>query len=328
MYEQIRENIFRIEVLLPRNPLRALNSYLIKGKERNLLIDTGFNREECRLAMDRAMEKLGFSMHDTDIFITHCHTDHAGLAGYLAKPETLIYTGDYTADETQDYNNFISYFDQLIIQGGLDEMGLTQDPNTHPGYRYRSDPIDNRNIIRVQDNMMIKVGDYQLRCILTTGHAPDHFCLYEENHRFLFSGDHILGTITPNNTIWGSPWEIEVDYLGEYLKSLAKIEGLDIELTYPGHRGLILDCYKRIEELKEHHGRRLNNVLDILGHDSMTGAQVASQMHWDLDLKEWDDFPVAQKIFATGEALSHLSHLVCRDILKKELRDGVVYYHI
>jgi len=36
-----------IEVVLPNNPLKALNSYVIKGNEKSLIIDTGFNREEC-----------------------------------------------------------------------------------------------------------------------------------------------------------------------------------------------------------------------------------------------------------------------------------------
>ena len=32
--EQIKENIFRLGVTLPQNPLRELNSYLIRGGER------------------------------------------------------------------------------------------------------------------------------------------------------------------------------------------------------------------------------------------------------------------------------------------------------
>ena len=50
MYTQIEGNIFSIYVPLPGNPLRNLNSYLVKGRarERSLLIDTGFRREECR----------------------------------------------------------------------------------------------------------------------------------------------------------------------------------------------------------------------------------------------------------------------------------------
>ena len=38
----------------------------------------------------------------------------------------------------------------------------------------------------------------------------------------------------------------------------------------------------------------------------MSAFQVASQMTWDIDSESWDQFPVAQKWFATGEALAHL----------------------
>ena len=42
LVEQVANGIWRIGVELPQNPLRELNSYLIKGKEnaRDLLIDT------------------------------------------------------------------------------------------------------------------------------------------------------------------------------------------------------------------------------------------------------------------------------------------------
>lgn len=327
MHVQICENLFRIEIPLPKNPLRALNAYFLRGKDRNLLIDTGFNRPECRQAMDQAIEEIGFSMEDTDIFITHVHSDHAGLAGYLASPGTRIYTGDYTAQDIAHQHDFFTYFETMIRQGGLMEMGLTSDPTTHPGYRYRSAAIDSKQVVVVQDGTLLQVGDFNLRCVLTSGHAPDHICLYEEKRRILFSGDHILGTITPNNTIWENPWEVKTDYLEEYLQSLAKIETLEIELTLPAHREVIPNCYKRISELRAHHERRLNNILDIMANQAMTAAQVASKMDWDLDTKNWDEFPVAQKIFATGEALSHLSHLVFKGVLAKCLRDGVVYYH-
>ena len=33
-------------------------------------------------------------------------------------------------------------------------------------------------------------------------------------------------------------------------------------------------------------------------------------MHWDIRAKSWDDFPLNQKWFATGEALAHLEYLM------------------
>ena len=63
LVEQVADGIWRIGVELPQNPLRELNSYLIKGKEneRDLLIDTGFRREECREALFAGLRALGSS---------------------------------------------------------------------------------------------------------------------------------------------------------------------------------------------------------------------------------------------------------------------------
>jgi hypothetical protein len=41
----------------------------------------------------------------------------------------------------------------------------------------------------------------------------------------------------------------------------------------------------------------------------MSAYQIASLMTWDIVCESWDQFPVAQKWFATGEALSHLKYL-------------------
>lgn len=321
MTESLPPDIYRLEIPLPHNPLKALNSYLIRGKDRNLLIDTGFNQPECREAMDAGRRRLGFSTEDTDIFVTHIHGDHCGLVHYLATPRTRVFCDAYTARAfTGSASGYWSYFNQLLVQGGLE--GITHAD--HPGYRFGSQRVS--NVKQVKDGDIIAVGDYQLHCISTPGHAPDHMCLYEPERRFLFSGDHILGTITPNNTLWEQPWTASRDLLQEYLDSLTKIEKLDIRLTLPAHREMITDCRRRIQELREHHRQRLQDILEILGREKMYGAQVASKMRWDMRGRRWEQFSAAQKIFATGEALSHLTHLVLQGKLVRELAGGRVYY--
>ena len=74
----VHSDIYRLEIPLPGNPLRAVNSYVIKGGERNLIIDTGMNREECREAIDAGLRELGIDLEITDLFITHMHADHPG----------------------------------------------------------------------------------------------------------------------------------------------------------------------------------------------------------------------------------------------------------
>ena len=55
MIEELYKNIYRIGVPLKGNPLKELNSYFIRGTDGDLLIDTGFRREDCELAMRDAL---------------------------------------------------------------------------------------------------------------------------------------------------------------------------------------------------------------------------------------------------------------------------------
>ena len=80
MTERISEGLYRIPVPLPGNPLRELNSYLLTGGERAVLIDTGFRQEACRQALLAGLDELGVNRRDVDVVLTHLHSDHAGLA--------------------------------------------------------------------------------------------------------------------------------------------------------------------------------------------------------------------------------------------------------
>ncbi len=318
----IMPDIYRIEIPLPDNPLRAINSYLILGDNRNLLVDTGFNREECKNSMCCALKELNIDMETTDIFVTHMHSDHAGLVSFLCTPKTIIYMSKedgkiVSEGQTGEYWASIRKFFQI---SGLFDSGLEKDPNFHPGYRYASPKIDSMTFI--PDGHNIVVGDYNFLCIKTSGHTEGHMCLYEPQKRLLLSGDHILGKITPNIT----QWKTEGNLLEEFLKSLDKIDLLDIDLVLPGHRNTILDVHKRIAELKLHHKNRLENVLNILGPHTMNAEEVASKMQWNMSYKTWNEYPWAQRIFATGEAFSHLCHMVYNNKVEMFLNNDVVYF--
>ena len=83
---EVLPGVYRIPVPLPGNPLKELNSYVIRGKgNKNLLVDTGFRLEACRKALIDGLESLGISMEDTDILLTHLHVDHTGLAPDLIR---------------------------------------------------------------------------------------------------------------------------------------------------------------------------------------------------------------------------------------------------
>ena len=99
-----------------------------------------------------------------------------------------------------------------------------------------------------------------------------------------------------------------------------------MDLMLPGHRSLIRDPIKRIDELKTHHRRRLDEVLTILDSEPANAYGVASQMNWDIEADSWEDFPLTQKWFATGEAIAHLRYLEEKEAIRRKPESAETTY--
>ena len=326
MIEKIFDNFYRMEIPLPRSPLKAVNSYLIKGEDRFLIVDTGMNRETCRKAMDACLEELEVDLNRTDFFITHLHADHHGLIGNLATDTSRVYfsraeakaisgsektKGDRRADAMQFY-----------ISCGFPEEELKTAMENHPGYRYS--PQREVDFTLLDEGDEIQVGDYTFQCVDTPGHSPGHMCLYEPQKKLFMAGDHILIDITPNITNWS---ELE-NALKHYLASLKKVYDFEIDLVLTGHRKLITDHRQRIDELREHHRNRLDEVLAALQDGEKTAWQIAPRISWDIDYRSWEDFPPVQKWFALGEAVAHIDYLEADGKIKKRNENGRVLYSL
>jgi glyoxylase-like metal-dependent hydrolase (beta-lactamase superfamily II) len=317
MVEEISRNLFRAEIPLPRNPLKYTNSYIIKSSDRNLIIDTGFNRQECVDAMQEALDELEVDLSRTDLFVTHLHADHFGLVGSLATETSKVYFNQPDADRihaTDGWDNMIEF----ARISGFPEGMLDAALDRHPGHRYHTKRDFDMTILDEGDK--VEVGDYALTCVHTPGHTRGHMCLYEADKRTFFSGDHILIDITPNIQLWS---ETE-NPLEQYLTSLDKVSTLDIDLVLPGHRRVVHNCKERIQELKDHHRHRADEAVAILKGGALTAYEVAGRMSWDIDSESWEDFPVPQQWFATGEAIAHLKYLEDRGEIQSEKRDGKI----
>ncbi|MDD3652646.1 MAG: MBL fold metallo-hydrolase [Desulfotomaculaceae bacterium] len=326
MAEQIMHNIYRIEIPLPNNPLQTINSYIIKDKERTLVIDTGMNMEECKTAMLAGLEDIGVNLEEVDFFITHMHADHCGLVASLIKTRLpIIYCSLSAATEIAGLSK-PEYWDKAKSIGhliGFPDEELHCAINKHPGHKYS--PRGQMSFSIYKDRDTFSAGGYDFTCIETPGHTAGHMCLYETEKKLLFSGDHILADITPNISLGLS---YEKDLLAQYLKNLDRISMFDIDLVLPGHRNLSTDCKTRIHEIKNHHQLRADEVLSILGYGSQNAYQIASRMTWDMNYESWEQFPAAQKWFASGEAIAHLKYLEEKKLVFKEVREEVYYYSL
>ncbi|WP_245589085.1 MBL fold metallo-hydrolase [Desulfatirhabdium butyrativorans] len=320
--EALLPGLFRIEVPLPQSPLQTLNSYVFRGKDRHLVVDTGFNREECFQTLSTALQSLELAPEQTDFFITHLHADHYGLVSRLAHPSSRIFFSRPDAEVLETWEGF----EPMIAYAGMNgfpENELRQALDQHPGNKYGTEWIPGLSVLR--DGERIHYGEYDLFCVETPGHTLGHVCLYNPEHRFLISGDHILGDITPNIQCWsdaGNP-------LDDYFRSLEKVDRMDVDLVLPGHRSLVMDFHGRIAELRRHHEARLREIETILAGDGqMCAYDVAGKMTWDIRCDRWEDFPVAQKWFATGEAIAHLRFLERRETIRRSASNGKLRFHI
>jgi len=321
MIDEVRPGIFRMEIPLPANPLKAINSYVIKGEDRFLMIDTGMNRPECLEAMDASLKELRVDLEKTDFFITHLHADHLGLISELARPSSKVYFNFPDAEVVREDGHWEKMAEAALLNG-FPEKDLQEAIKRHPGRRYHATgPLD---LTLLKEGDPVPIGPYRFSCVETPGHTPGHLCLYEKQTRIFFSGDHILDDITPNISVWSE----RQDPLSQYLKSLDKIVPYEIDWVLPGHRTPFQNHRRRIAELKEHHEIRTEEVASILRRGSRTAYQVASEMTWDIDCETWEDFPLPQKWFAGGEAMAHLKFLQGLGRVIREQKNGRYFFRL
>ena len=291
-----------------------------------MIIDTGFNREDTKEDIMKIFKELNLKPENTILFLTHLHSDHTGLATYLEEMGLTIYASKIDGDLL---NNSVEKLDSMwqdtIQQGvwqGLEEDQL--DIEDHPGFKFR--PTAHINFIPAIPGEYIQIGEYNFEIIDLKGHTPGIVGLYEKEHKILFCGDHILGKITPNITFWGFQYG---DILGTYLESLDHVYNMDIDYLFSSHRFLVDDHRERIEELYDHHDKRLDEARKALRKSGRSTVRtVTKQLQWDIKSKNWDEFPKAQKWFAAGEAHAHLEHLRALGEVTMEEEDGVLYYSI
>ena len=207
-------------------------------------------------------------------------------------------------------------------QHGFPEAQLRNAIEQHPGYKHSSEWVPDMRMLK--DGDAIEVGAYRFECVHTPGHTVGHTCLYETQKKIFVAGDHILIDITPNIQCWSDTQ----DPLGSYLQSLDRVLVMDIDLVLPGHRRIIEDHKTRIEELKIHHHHRCDEIMRILEAGAMSAYDVASHMTWDIKCDTWEAFPIAQKWFATGEAIAHLRYLEELKRVRRKSSNGPVVFTI
>jgi glyoxylase-like metal-dependent hydrolase (beta-lactamase superfamily II) len=214
---ELRPNIFQI-----RSERPGSHVYLIKGDVKNVLIDTGVAANFPLLKDSLAEVKL--KPKDIHLIIlTHEHFDHIGASSYFYG-KSLLAAHRLAANKIQIQDEFVV-------------MGKYFDRHAQP---FRAD-------LCLLGDTVVELGNYRLRIFHTPGHCSGCICIYEPDHKLLFTGD----TVLAGGTISGV---FASGSISDYLTSLQLLSGLQVEEMYPGHGRISKkpqeDLRKAVEEAR------------------------------------------------------------------------------
>jgi len=303
-----------------------INSYLVRGDNGYLLVDSGWNTDSSFATMHNTLVKngLGFEVI-SQIFVTHVHPDHYGMAGRIKRLSGATIAmhpieRDFIEPRYVQMEELLHQTDLMLVDNGVprDEVEKLRDATV--GMEQFIDPTPPDILLRDGDS--ITTGEFTFRVIWTPGHSSGHLCLYETEKKILLSGDHILPKITPNISV--HPQSIE-NPLGRYIKSLKELRQLDVELVLPGHDQPFTQMKPRIDEIIRHHEQRNREILTAMGEEPATAYRVAREIPWG-DNSRWLDLPDFHKRMAVFETLSHLEMMAADSVITRLPGKGIIYY--
>ncbi|MFC1971223.1 MBL fold metallo-hydrolase [Chloroflexota bacterium] len=324
---EIVSGIHQLKVPIPNNPLEHLNCYLIEGKDGWLMIDTGWYTAEVFDFLQTELRNLGLTLTDVStIVITHVHPDHFGLAGRIKQvsPRTQLLIHRWESDLIESrYVKFSELRDKMSIllqRHGVPPLNLSA---------LESASMPALEFVRVTfpDHVLyggetISTGHYDLEVIWTPGHSPGHICLYEPNHQLLFSGDHILPSITSNISYHVQSGD---NPLGDYVNALHKLENLPVARVLPAHEDAFSDLRSRIDQIIIHHNKRKAEIQKVIANEPCNAWGISPQITWDTSTP-WDQLPPLHKRSAVTEVVAHLESMRWKGRVRRIVKDNSASY--
>ena len=76
------------------------------------------------------------------------------------------------------------------------------------------------------------------------------------------------------------------------------------------------------------YAHRVQEALETVRREpGLTAYEIAGRMNWSIRCRNWEDFPLTQKYFAVGEALSHLDYLMVRgQVVRRMIEEKYRYF--
>lgn len=291
---RIAEDAFEFKIPMAVNPeigeahLRYNLIYALKTADGYVLIDAGSETPQGFETFEAQLRDAGIAPRDITLIVgTHGHFDHIGMASRI-KELTGARMALHRRDATTGYvlafrPGFVPPEVDLLLEGGEELV---------PGSG--------------------------LQVVWTPGHTPGHVCIHDTKRRLLFTGDHILPTITPNVSLFPGD---EANPLANFRESQLAVKKLDVQMVHPGHEYAFPNLGRRVDEILHHHDLRNQEVLDALNDGPKTAWEVASRIRWNTG--PWEGFKPGTRRSALWETMAHIRGLAAEGlVIAKEQGSG------
>jgi glyoxylase-like metal-dependent hydrolase (beta-lactamase superfamily II) len=324
---EVDPGVYRVPLPLPHDGLRAVNVYALQTDGGLVLIDAGWGRTVDREALTTAIAGLGYDISDVRRFlVTHVHRDHYGMAVALRREYGITVSlgeGERRAIEVLGRSDHLPMSEHVsaLVRSGADELAEIvragmREIHHDPAHW---DPPDDW----LADLQRVALKDRELLVVATPGHTRGHVVFRDETAGVLFAGDHVLPHITPSIGFEAVPGELA---LGSYLASLRLVREMPDLRLLPAHGPVRASVHVRVDELIDHHGRRLDESLAVVGTSTLTGAECARALTWTRRKKAFDDLDPFNQMLAVSETVAHLELLVAQGRLSATEHEGVRRY--
>lgn len=326
MTTEVLKDVHMLEVPVGDYPdhegVRSTLVYLIKEREGFVLVDAGWSAEPAWAALQSQVKEIGIRFTDIRwLVVTHFHLDHSGLAGKvkeLSGAQLIMHPLDSLRGVVTRITEGLSEERAWLAQQGYPEGELE---------RFFGSPRPVSRIPSLAPDLLVEGGERiggegaALYILWTPGHTSGHVCVYDAKRKVLFSGDHVLPRITSNISL--SPFTTP-NPLSDYLASLEKLHHVEAQMVLPAHEMPFTGLTRRVDELRHHHHRRLNEMHELLKDGPKTAFELARRVRWDRD--PWQQPLPFSRYLALLETAAHLRFLAEEGRAHEAEKDSVTCY--
>ncbi|MDA3628250.1 MBL fold metallo-hydrolase [Saccharopolyspora sp. WRP15-2] len=323
---EVAPGVHRIPLPLPNDGLRAVNVYAISDGDGLTLVDGGWALDEAREQLTAGLRKIGAGLGDIKRFlVTHAHRDHYTQAVAVRREygsRVLLGEGEqHTIRKLMDPGH-TPLDKQVELLTACGAKPVRDAVIAARGTKYRSTDWEEPDEW-ITESTDVDLADRPLRALPTPGHTRGHVVFVDGSSELLFAGDHVLPHITPSIGFEQAPSESP---LRDYMASLRLVRSLPDMRLLPAHGPVTDSVHQRIDELLDHHDRRLATTADVVARGATTAYEAARALTWTRREHALDDLDPFNQMLAVLETSAHLDVLVLQAKLRTETIDGVKHY--